>query len=335
MRRTLLAFLLPTALLLPGLAAGQQPRVAAKVADDKIEIYAGGELAGVYVLRRKGCSRPIVWPILAPGGVKMTRDYPMGPPAPSGSKDHPHHQSVWFCHGDVIPVGMKLKHKIRGVEGVDFWSIRPGHGSIVCTEAKVAETGNYWITLDTRNEWRTADGQKVLDEHRLVKFYDFGNARLWIFEIELIARLWEILFGDTKEGSMAVRVNDQLREIAKGGLIQNADGRKGAAACWGQHSDWCDYSGTIDGKKVGIAIFDDPKNVSRAAWHARNYGLMAANPFGRAKSRFPAVKGRTDLVRLKKGETLRLRYGVLVHTGGTVDGRVAGYYQRFLRLGKK
>jgi hypothetical protein len=83
---------------------------------------------------------------------------------------------------------------------------------------------------------------------------------------------------------------------------------------------------------VGLAILDDSANRYRACWHSRGYGLMAANPFGRARSGFPAMRGRTDLVRLGRGEHLRLRYGLLVHPGNATDGKVAEYYQQFIKL---
>ena len=91
---------------------------------------------------------------------------------------------------------------------------------------------------------------------------------------------------------------------------------------------------TVDGKTVGIAILADPKNPYPTCWHARGYGLMAANPFGRGKSGFPAMKGRTDLVKLAKGEHLRLRYGLLLHAGDVNDGKVAEHYEEFVKLGK-
>jgi hypothetical protein len=92
---------------------------------------------------------------------------------------------------------------------------------------------------------------------------------------------------------------------------------------------WCDYSGPIGEKTAGIAILADPSNPVPTCWHSRGYGLMAANPFGRAKSGFPAMKGKTDLVKLAKGEHLKLRYGILLHTGDATQGQVAEMYKKF------
>ena len=86
---------------------------------------------------------------------------------------------------------------------------------------------------------------------------------------------------------------------------------------WGKIADWNDYSGPVDEKLVGIAIFADPKNAYPSAWHTRAYGLMAANPFGRDKSAFPAMKGKTDLVKLAKGESLKLRFAITTLTPAT------------------
>ena len=84
---------------------------------------------------------------------------------------------------------------------------------------------------------------------------------------------------------------------------------------------------------MGVAIFDDPNNPYPACWHARDYGLMAANPFGRDQgSKFPAVKGNNDRVHLAKGEHLHLRYGLLVHTGDATEARVMGYWRGFVKL---
>jgi hypothetical protein len=264
----------------------------------------------------------------------LTRSWPMEKSAPGGSVDHVHQKSVWFTHGDVIVEGLKIAKKTKGVAGVDFWSEGTGRGVIRCTRVEQPELGPDRARVATDNEWRTADGSKVFDEVRTIEFRNYGDARLLIVEIDLTASAGPVTFGDTKEGSFGVRVNDQLRERGGSGKIENADGKVGEKACWGRTSAWCDYSGTIDGKAAGIAVFDDPKNPYPACWHVRGYGLMAANPFGRQKSGFPAMKGRTDLVKLPKGEHLKLRYGLFLHAGDAHEGRVNEYFDKFVGLRK-
>ena len=105
--------------------------------------------------------------------------------------------------------------------------------------------------------------------------------------------------------------------------------------CWGQISPWCDYSGTVGGEKVGIAIFAGSNNPIATCWHSRDYGLMAANPFGRAKSGFPAMKDKKekkDRVHLDQGKHLKLRYGLFIHLGDVKQGKVAENYERFKKL---
>jgi hypothetical protein len=82
---------------------------------------------------------------------------------------------------------------------------------------------------------------------------------------------------------------------------------------------------------VGLAIFDDPANNPQSCWHSRGYGLMSANPFGRAKSGFPAVKDDINLVKLAKDAHLKLRYGIFVHPGDAKEGKVAEHFELFAK----
>jgi hypothetical protein len=278
-------------------------------------------------------SKPIFWPVLAPNGASLTRSWPMAKDIPGESTDHIHQKSAWFCHGDVIPEGIELKHKIAGVAGVDFWSEAKGHGNIVCTKVEQPKNEGGRAHVATHNEWRTADGVKIMDEGRVLHFHDFGTSRLLILDIDLEASVCPITFGDTKEGSMGIRINDEIRADKGRGTLRNAeDGKVGEKDCWGRRSAWTDYSGPIGGKVAGLALLADPKNAYPSCWHIRGYGLNAANPFGRAKSGFPDVRGKNDLVRLSKGEHLKLRYGLVLHDGDAAVGGVAKVYQRFVAL---
>jgi hypothetical protein len=273
--------------------------------------------------------KPYLWPLLAPGEVPVTRAWPMDK-AGAKSTDHVHQKSAWFCHGDVIPEGIPLAAKVKGVEGVDLWAEGAGHGWIVPWNVGKGEG-----TIDLGCLWQTSDHKTFMREERHISWRDLGDARLLVFDILLHADVCPITFGDTKEGSFGVRVNDQIAVKTGQGTISNADGKTGEKACWGYPSKWCDYSGTVDGKAVGITVFDDPANPYPACWHVRDYGLMAANPFGRNGSGFPAMKGRTDLVKMAKGDHLPLRYGILLHTGDAKTGRVAEHFETFVAMGKK
>jgi hypothetical protein len=305
---------------------------------EEIVFHLGSELVTRYHIT-PAVAKPYFWPLNAPGEVPVTRAWPMEKPIPGEQTDHVHQKSAWFCHGDVIPEGLELKHHIKGVDGVDFWSETPGHGKIVCVAVDAPKEENGHASITTRNEWRTADNQKVLQETRTLSLYNLDEGRLLVVDIDLQATEVPIVFGDTKEGAFGVRVQTSMTLEKGKGQITNAEGKKGEGrlsnvekkGCWGLLSAWCDYSGDVAGTTAGIAVFADPSNPYPTAWHSRGYGLMAANPFGRNKAGFPDLRGKTDLVRLAKGDHLKLRYGIFLHTGDVDTGKVATAYERFVK----
>src|SRR6266536_6018548 len=79
---------------------------------------------------------------------------------------------------------------------------------------------------------------------------------------------------------MAVRLAETMKGKAGRGHIINSAGVR-EDDTWGKRAEWCDYYGPVDGKTVGVAILDDPRNPRHpTSWHVRDYGLFAANPFG-------------------------------------------------------
>jgi hypothetical protein len=97
--------------------------------------------------------------------------------------------------------------------------------------------------------------------------------------------------------------------VVKGGEIVNSEGRKNGAQVWGRQADWCRYGGDIGGRYVGVALLPHPQNFRRAWFHARDYGLLVANPFGQKAF----TKGESSRVVVKPGETFRLQFRVLVY----------------------
>jgi hypothetical protein len=112
------------------------------------------------------------------------------------------------------------------------------------------------------------------------------------------------------------------------GRMVNANGARGEKAIWGKRAEWVDYYGRVDGEDVGIAVFDHPSNLRAPTyWHARAYGLLAANPFGlRLFTRDRRQNGRYVIA---SGEALVLRYRVFIHQGDPASAGVAQAYSSF------
>jgi Methane oxygenase PmoA len=327
-RPIIAAFLLSGPLCLMSLLAAEPKNMVVSLdGDNRYHFGFGGtEVTALYTDSK--WAKPFLFPLIAPNGVTLTRAWPIEPKA-LVSMDHPHQKSAWFTHGEVSLEDAAGKT----AKSIDFWAETPGHGRIVLTGHDVPPV---FDKLTTTYAWQGPDGTRILAETASISLLKVAEGRLIVFEIDLGAAFGPVVFGDTKEGAFGVRVHDKLRVGDKGqmnpkGRITNADGKVGEKACWGYRSDWCDCSGEIDDKPAGIAIFDDPANKQRACWHVRDYGLMAANPFGRAKSGFPAMRGRTDVFRLGKSEHLKLRYGIYLHDGDASAGKVAEAFEWFVK----
>ncbi len=259
----------------------------------------------------KSGSKSIVWPIYGPTGKLMTRSWPMDDKVASEKdRDHIHQRSLWFTHGDV--------------NGIDFWS--EGKGRIEHREF-VKKSGGDEAVIVTKNDWVSPEGKKILEDERTFTFGGDKDAR-WI-DVELVLKATEgpVVFGDTKEGSFGVRVPSSVRvETLKGGKIVNSDGKQNLAA-WGKPAAWVDYHGPIDDETLGIAILNHPSSFRYPThWHVRTYGLFAANPFG--LSDFTNGKEQGEYT-LPAGETLHLRYRVLLHKGDEREGRVAEAFSAY------
>ena len=126
-----------------------------------------------------------------------------------------------------------------------------------------------------------------------------------------------------------MRVADSMRVEAKqGGHIVNSDGKENAAA-WGLPARWVDYTGPVEGEVAGIAIMSHPKSFRPLPrWHVRTYGLFAANPFGQKDFPDQAAAKQGEFT-LKKGESITLRYRVLLHRGKTGSAAIEQAFRQF------
>jgi hypothetical protein len=150
------------------------------------------------------------------------------------------------------------------------------------------------------------------------------------FEITVHASEGDLKFGDTKEGTMAMRLAETMRlkgKVGKGHII-NSEGIKDGQT-WGKRADWVDYYGPVDGKTVGVAIFDHPSNPRHPTWwHVRDYGLFAANPFGLHEFEKKQPVGAGDLT-VPEGKSITFKYRFYIHDGDEKAAKVSEAYERY------
>jgi hypothetical protein len=270
--------------------------------------------------------KPVLYPIIAADGLTVTRGYPLDP-KPGERTDHPHHVGLWFNYSNV--------------NGFDFWNNsdaisaarRPKMGSIIFKKIDSAQSGATRGELTTESTWVTGAGEPIMNETTHFVFARGADGTRIIDRTATLHALAKSVFHDDKDGLLGLRVASWLESpTAKGGEFRDASGAvtkvaaaspgasgeyltsegvKGDAA-WGTRGKWCALTGHTGGHTVTIAIFDYPRNPGYPTyWHARGYGLFAANPLGRDnfdKSQ-PAFNYTLD-----KGQTAVFRYRVVIYT---------------------
>ncbi|MGI9239748.1 MAG: PmoA family protein, partial [Verrucomicrobiales bacterium] len=286
-------------------ASAQEAAVSIKSKPDRATVRIG-DSPFAELLFGADRAKPVLYPVFGPHQVRMTRDFPFKDSTKGEKHDHPHHESLWYTHGDV--------------NGISFWHLGKDAGTIKQTE--LAVDGD---TISTSNEWLSPKGKRVCTDQRKMKFSALpGGARLIDFTVTIEASDGDVKFGDTKEGSMGIRTNPLLR-TDKGAEVANSAGQKGKAI-WGKPAKWVNYQSKIDGNPVGVAIFDSPNNPRHpSTWHARDYGLVAANPFG-AHDFSGAKKGAGDLT-IKSGESVTFHYAFVFHNGSDEEQSIEDLYQ--------
>ena len=291
-----------------------RPGVELRPEGGNLHVLVGGKPLMVY--RADEPTKPYYYPVIGPTGAAITRAYPMLN-VDGEDHDHPHQRSFWFSHGNV--------------NGYDFWasdpvnSPNPKFGKIKETSRK-ATAGSAVGLIQTTDQWLGPDGKMVCEDERIVRIYDTNKGRTLDVDVTIKASAGPVTFGDTKEGMFGVRVASTMDvKNKKGGKITNAEGLTDDAA-WGKASRWVDYTGTVEGKTVGIAILNHPNSFRYpTTWHVRTYGLFAANPFGWHD--FGQKDSGAHMI--PAGESLRFRYRVLLHEGDTDSAKIPDAFKSY------
>lgn len=281
----------------------------------KLIIKAGSDLFTQYIYKDEKRSKPVLYPVIGPLETPLTRKYPLEEKSEGEESDHPHHASLWYTHGDV--------------NGVDFWAVGENKGKIIHQEF-LEMKGN---SFTSSNFWKDGEGKTICQDQRTLSFHEFGqNGRAIDIEITLMATVEDLVLGDTKEGSMGIRMAPEFRlrgKVARGSCL-NSEGAVGKSI-WGKRASWVSYWAKFDEQNLAISIFDHPSNPRHPTWwHARDYGLVAANPFGQHD--FEGKPKGTGDMKLNLGEKVTFKYGFLFHLGDPLDSNVA---QKYLEWSKE
>lgn len=281
-----------------GLPAGDGFRFDLRA--DRLVIAHSGRPVADYVFNDATILRPFFANLHAPGGMNATRTFP---PAKGDATDHADmHPGLWLGFG--------------ALGGHDFWRNKGRIEHLKFLEPPAIKDGRLVFATESRLLGRD---QQVLGT--LVSRIALSEtANTWTISWDALIRAGqrELTFGDQEEMGFGARVATPLTE-KNGGLITTSTGRTTAANTWGQPAEWCDFSGTHVGQPCGITLMASPTNFRPSWWHTRDYGLIVANPFGRAAMR----QGEKSAVTVKPGGALHLRFGAAIHSGPGYDPAAA------------
>ena len=322
MRSLLLGSLMLAGSLHVAMAADNAVKVAVDESHQRVDVTIDGKPFTAYVWPST-LKKPVLFPLVAADGVTVTRGYPLAP-RETERVDHPHHAGLWFNYGNA--------------NGFDFWNNsdaikpeqRPKMGTIHHEKIVSSKSGAKG-ELVVDSVWETGAGQKIFNQRTKYVFSQNGDARTIDMTVTLTA-LDKVVFHDDKEGVLGIRVAHFLESATeKGGTFADASGRPtpvegstvGATvvyrtsegvtgdAVWATRGKWCELTGkTADGKTETIAIFDHMGNPNYPTyWHARGYGLFAANPLG--QKIFDAKQPQLDYT-LEKGANTTFHYRITI-----------------------
>ena len=310
----------------------------------KVTITAGGEPFTTFMYPDT-LEKPVLFPIYAPDGQLITRGFPLEPRAGEPT-DHPHHIGLWFNY--------------ESVNGLDFWNnsfaIPPAkkhlYGWIRTDSILHTKSGNKGV-LEYSANWTDQSKSVLLKEQTTLVFSATGQERI----IDRITRLTaeqDVAMPDTKDGLLGLRVTRELQipsggakkfvdnkgnvttvttgaDTAVNGNYITAEGKEGDSA-WATRATWCMLYGKKGKDTLSIAILDHPANPGYPTyWHARGYGLFAANPLGQKV--FSNGKETLNL-HLQKGQSVIFRYRIIIAAGDSrlSTGRIRQLADDFDRL---
>ena len=304
---------------------GQTVSFIERQADKRVDVLIDGEYVTSYCWP-DNVYKPVLYPVCTRNGTEITRGFPLKPRA-GERNDHIHQVGMWLNYGNV--------------NGFDFW----GNGSTGKRSENGGEVKHLGIEkmkggkgegiLALKAVWLDPSGKELMTERTEYHFIPAGSGYIIDRITSLTATGSTISMRDTKEGMFAIRVARQLelpsqdkaplldeslkpgneKALENKGVTGNylsSEGNRGESV-WGTRAEWMLLTGIKDNQKISIAICDHPQNPGYPAyWHARGYGLFAANPLG--VNDFTQGKEAMNLS-VQQGKSILFRYRVIIDQG--------------------
>ncbi|MDR3695327.1 PmoA family protein [Mucilaginibacter sp.] len=293
--------------------------------ENRVDVFMNGQPFTSF-LYPDSLEKPVLYPIRAANGTVVTRGFPLVP-LPGEPTDHPHHIGLWF--------------NFENVNGLDFWNNsyaipankKSMYGWIRTDRIIETKSGSTGI-LTYHANWVNQKKHVLLEETTRFEFSGRGGQRI-IDRITTLKADTAIAFNDAKDGMLGLRLAHELQiptnedqqftdnkgniTIVKGGTDHIANGNYLTSAgktgndAWSTRGVWCEVFGKMGADSVSIAIIDHPQNPNYPTfWHARGYGLFAANPLGEKVF----TNGKSSLnLKLKRGESVTFRYRIVINNG--------------------
>lgn len=309
-------------------AAAQKKQLVTIVkskSENKIDISIGGKPFTSF-LYPDSLEKPVLYPVHAANGTVVTRGFPLNP-QPGDPNDHPHHIGIWL--------------NFENLNGLDFWNnsyaIAANRKHLygwIKTDCIIKTSGGNTGILSYHSNWANQQNKILAQETTSFEFSGTANQRI-IDRITTIKADTTLLFTDAKDGLLGIRLAHALQiptnkdqkftddkgnvTIVKGGTDTIANGNyisstgKTGDDVWSTRAVWCKVFGKIKTDSVSVVIIDHPGNTNYPTfWHARGYGLFAANPLG--EKIFTNGQSFKNL-QLKKGEAVSFRYRIIIDEG--------------------
>lgn len=307
-------------------AQTQSVKINRSAKGKSIDVVIGGKLF-TRLMYPDTLEKPVLYPLNAANGTDITRGFPLNT-KPGDPTDHPHHIGLWFNY--------------ENVNGLDFWNNsyaipenkKSQYGWIKTDRILETTSGNTKGTIAYHAHWTNKANDVLLEETTSLEFSGTANSRI-IDRVTTLKANTEVSFNDAKDGMLGIRLAHELQiptnkdetftdskgiaTVVKSGTDKiptgnylTSEGKQGDAA-WSTRGKWCMIYGKMGADSISVAIIDNPKNPNYPTfWHARGYGLFAANPLG--EKIFTNGKSEKNL-KLKKGESVKFRYRVVVNEG--------------------